>query len=330
MWRKSSSNAEIESEGARLTVASGTSKWRGSQTVLIGGALMLVAFTLPFVAGPYILEVATMALLYMVLCLGLNVVVGYAGLLDLGYAAFFAVGAYTTGILTSQFGWNFWATIPAAATAAAIAGVLIGAPTLRLRSDYLAIVTLGFGEIIRLIARNLEVTGGASGLYAIERPTLFGIKLDQNIDFYFMFLVLLLIVIYVSYSLSRSRIGRAWLCVRFDEDAAAGIGINRVAVKLYAYVVGAVIAALAGTIFAVKMTAVSPESFTFTQSLAILLGVVLGGMGKIPGVILGAAVMTLLPEVMRDAGIYRPLVTAVALLALMLFRPQGLWPDRRA
>jgi branched-chain amino acid transport system permease protein len=330
MQYKSPSEAAVAPRGTLATDVRGVWRGLGGRANMLGGSVLLAACVLPFVADPYVLEVATMALLYIVLCLGLNVVVGYAGLLDLGYAAFFAVGAYTTGILTSQFDWSFWATLPVAAVAAAVAGVVIGMPTLRLRSDYLAIVTLGFGEIMRLIARNLTITGGASGLYGIERPMLFGIRLDRNIDFYFMFLILVVFVIYVSYSLSRSRIGRAWLYVRFDEDAAAGIGINRVAVKLYAYVVGAVIASLAGTIFAVKMTAISPESFTFSQSLAILLGVVLGGMGKIPGVILGAIAMTLLPELMRDAGIYRPLVTAVGLFVLMLFRPQGLWPDGRA
>ncbi|WID95207.1 hypothetical protein QO058_20775 [Bosea vestrisii] len=300
------------------------------RTAQIGVALLISAALLPLVSNSYTLEVGTMILLYMVLCLGLNVVVGYAGLLDLGYAAFFAVGAYSAGILTTQFGFNFWLTVPVAIVAACIAGVIIGAPTLRLRSDYLAIVTLGFGEIVRIIARNLEVTGGASGLIGIQRPSLFGYELNHVAHYYYAFLILVVLTIFVCVSIGRSRIGRAWLYVRYDEDAAAGIGINRVAVKLYAYVTGAVIASIAGTLYAAKMTAISPESFTFMQSLLILLGVVLGGMGKIPGVILGAAVMTLLPEIMREAGTYRPLVTALALLALMLLRPHGLWPDRRA
>lgn len=299
-----------------------------SQT-LAAAALIIVAVALPSFADGYILEVATSALLYVVLCLGLNIVVGYAGLLDLGYAAFFAVGAYTTGILTTEFSVNFWLTVPIAMVSACVAGVVIGAPTLRLRSDYLAIVTLGFGEIVRIIARNLDITGGASGIVGIDRPSIFGFHLSKIQHFYFAFLILAILAVLVSTSVQHSRIGRAWLYVRYDEDAAAGIGINRVAVKLQAYMLGAVIASVAGCFYAAKMTAISPESFTFTQSLLILLGVVLGGMGKIPGVILGAVVMTLLPEVMRDAGTYRPLVTAVALLAIMLFRPHGLWPDRR-
>lgn len=296
----------------------------GAGVLLVGAALAL-----PSVANGYVLEVATSALLYVVLCIGLNIVVGYAGLLDLGYAAFFAVGAYTAGILTTEFAFNFWLTVPVAMVAACVAGIVIGAPTLRLRSDYLAIVTLGFGEIVRIIARNLQITGGASGIVGIDRPSIFGFHLNKIQHFYFAFLSLAILAVLVSYSVERSRIGRAWLYVRYDEDAAAGIGINRVAVKLQAYMLGAVVASVAGCFYAAKMTAISPESFTFTQSLLILLGVVLGGMGKIPGVILGAIVMTLIPEVMRDAGTYRPLVTAIALLGIMLLRPHGLWPDRR-
>jgi branched-chain amino acid transport system permease protein len=301
----------------------------GRSVVLLGVVALAGALVLPHVGNAYITEVATTVLLYVVLCLGLNVVVGYAGLLDLGYAAFFAVGAYTTGILTAEFGFNFWLTIPIAMVAACIAGVIIGTPTLRLRSDYLAIVTLGFGEIVRIIARNLEITGGASGLIGIERPEIFGFRLFQVQHFYYAFLILALITIFVCLSIERSRIGRAWLYVRYDEDAAAGIGINRVSVKLQAYMMGAVIASVAGCLYAAKMTAISPESFTFAQSLIILLGVVLGGMGRIPGVILGAILVALLPELLRGVGTYRPLVTAIALLAIMLYRPTGLWPDKR-
>ncbi len=309
--------------------ATGQSQLPRRSFLLPGVAALACALLLPHFANAYVIEVATTALLYVVLCLGLNIVVGYAGLLDLGYAAFFAVGAYTTGILTSEFGFNFWLTIPVAMAAACLAGIIIGAPTLRLRSDYLAIVTLGFGEIVRIIARNLDITGGASGLVGIERPEILGFKLMQVQHFYYAFLALALLAIFVCLSVERSRMGRAWFYVRYDEDAAAGIGINRVSAKLQAYMTGAVIASVAGCLYAAKMTAISPESFTFNQSLLILLGVVLGGMGRIPGVVLGAILVALLPEVLRGAGTYRPLVTAVALLAIMLFRPNGLWPDRR-
>jgi branched-chain amino acid transport system permease protein len=265
-----------------------------------------------------------------VLCLGLNIVVGYAGLLDLGYAAFFAVGAYTSGILTSHFGVNFWLTIPVAVCVSATAGIIIGGPTLRLRSDYLAIVTLGFGEIVRIIARNLEITGGASGLIGIDRPTIFGFQLSQINHFYYVFLLLAIVACIVSYRLQHSRMGRAWQYVREDEDAAEAMGINRVAVKLYAYVTGAIFGGVAGCFFAAKMTAISPETFTFQQSVLILLGVVLGGMGKIPGVIIGAFALVLFPEVFRDIGSTRILVFAIVMLIIMLYRPEGIWPARKS
>ncbi len=291
--------------------------------------LFIVLLLVPLVASNYELEVLTNAWLYVVLCLGLNIVVGYAGLLDLGYAAFFAVGAYTTGILTARLHVDFWATIPAAILVACIAGVVIGGPTLRLRSDYLAIVTLGFGEMVRIAARNLSITGGASGLVGIERPHLFGIELVRIGQFYIVFLLLAALAWVVSARLQSSRIGRAWRYVRHDEDAAEAMGIDRTMVKLTAYMIGAVFASIAGCFYAAKMTAISPETFSFAQSVLILLGVVLGGMGKIPGVALGALVLTIFPEVFRDVGSMRMLVFAAVLLLMMLFRPHGLWPERR-
>ncbi len=301
---------------------------RNRITVLM--VLAGVAMLLPLISNNYVLEVLTNAWFYAMLCLGLNIVVGYAGLLDLGYAAFFAVGAYTTGILTSQFGVNFWLTIPVAMVSSMIAGVIIGGPTLRLRSDYLAIVTLGFGEIVRIIARNLEITGGASGLIGIERPNFFGIELSQIIHFYYVFLILAILACFVSYRLQHSRLGRAWQYVREDEDAAEAMGIGRVSVKLYAYIIGAMFGGVAGCFFAAKMTAISPETFTFSQSVLILLGVVLGGMGKIPGVIVGAFALVLFPEVFRDLGSMRILVFAIVMLIIMLYRPEGIWPAKKS
>jgi branched-chain amino acid transport system permease protein len=292
-------------------------------------ALLIIAIVIPFKANNYVLEVLANAWFYVVLCLGLNIVIGYAGLLDLGYAAFFAVGAYTTAILTSQFGFNFWLTIPFAVIFATIAGIVIGGPTLRLRSDYLAIVTLGFGEITRIAARNLKITGGASGLIGIDRPNLFGLDLYQISHYYYVFLVLAVLACFVSYRLQHSRLGRAWQYVREDEDAAEAMGINRVMIKLYAYIIGAVFAGIAGCFFAAKMTAISPETFTFNQSVLILLGVVLGGMGKIPGVMIGAFALVLFPEVFRDIGAMRMLVFAVVMLIIMLYRPHGIWPEKR-
>ncbi len=315
-----------------IQAVQGVSNWLAPQRnrIMILAVLAMAATALPAVANNYVLEILSNAWFYVVLCLGLNIVVGYAGLLDLGYAAFFAVGAYTTGILTSQFGVNFWLTIPVAVVCSMAAGIIIGGPTLRLRSDYLAIVTLGFGEIVRLCARNLEITGGAGGLIGIERPYFFGIHLSQITHFYYVFLALAVLACFCSYRLQHSRLGRAWQYVREDEDAAEAMGINRVGAKLYAYVIGAVFGGVAGCFFAVKMTAISPETFMFQQSVLILVGVVLGGMGKIPGVIIGAFALVLFPEVFREIGSMRMLVFAVVMLVIILYRPEGIWPAKRS
>ena len=291
--------------------------------------VILVAMAVaPFIFGNYGTVILTNALLYVLLALGLNVVVGYAGLLDLGFAAFFAVGAYTVGITTLHFGLNFWLALPLAVVFAIIAGVVIGAPTLRLRSDYLAIVTLGFGEIVRITARNLRETGGASGLIGIDSPWLFGWHIKTSLDFYYVFCVLVILGVIVSVRLANSRLGRAWLYVRHDEDAAEAMGIDRVKVKLAAYIVGAIYGSIGGAFFAANLGAISPESFSFRQSVLILMAVILGGMGKIPGVILGAFIVILAPELLRDFGDLRLLIFAVGLLLIMLFRPSGIWPTR--
>jgi branched-chain amino acid transport system permease protein len=310
----------------RLFVFFDDRRWRYSAYAL----LLAAAAAIPAFGNTYVLEILANSFFYIVLCLGLNIVVGFAGLLDLGYAAFFAVGAYTTGILTSEAGWNFWLTIPAAAVFSSIAGVVIGGPTLRLRSDYLAIVTLGFGEITRIVARNLKsITGGPSGLIGIHRPTLFGLELRQIHHYFYAFLVLVVVAIFVSHRLQHSRLGRAWQYVREDEDAAEAMGIDRVAIKLYAYVIGAIFAGVAGCFYAAKMTAISPETFQFMQSATILMAVVLGGMGKIPGMIVGALALVLFPEIFRGIGSMRMLVFGALLIVMMIFRPQGLWPERK-
>lgn len=290
--------------------------------------LLGVLAAVPAFANNYYLEVLSEAWFYVLLCLGLNIVVGYAGLLDLGYAAFFAVGAYTAGIVTLRLGLSFWLSLPISVIAASIAGVIIGGPTLRLRSDYLAIVTLGFGEMVRISVRNLAVTGGASGLVGINRPYLLGYHLNSIGAYYYIFLLLAVLGVIASHRLENSRIGRAWKYVRSDEDAARAMGINHALVKLAAYILGAIFAAIGGCFYAAKMTAISPETFTFNQSLLILLGVVLGGRGKIPGVILGALVIVIFPELFRDIGSMRMLVFAISLLLIMLFRPAGIWPEK--
>jgi branched-chain amino acid transport system permease protein len=288
----------------------------------------VVLFCLPMITSMYFMEVMTTVWFHVIVCLGLNIIVGFAGLLSLGYAAFFAVGAYTTGIMILRFGISFWLTLPVSVFMAIIAGLAIGGPTLKLRSDYLAIVTLGFGEIIRLAARNLEITGRATGLVGIDRPTLFGMALYKINHFYYAFLIVAILAVFISYRLQDSRLGRAWKCIREDEDAAEAMGINVVAVRLYAFVIGSVFGAIAGSFMAIKMTAISPESFLFTQSVMILLAVVLGGMGKIPGVMLGAFAVVVFPEVFRGIGQYRMLIFGALLLVLMIYRPQGLWPER--
>lgn len=290
--------------------------------------LLVLSIILPFFLNNYWLDVATLVLFYIVLTQGLNVVVGYTGLLDLGYAAFFAVGAYTTAILMTTFGWSFWFTLPVAIVFAAISGVIIGGPTLRLRSDYLAIVTLGFGEIIRILAINLEITGSAAGIYGIPRPNIFGYTIKSQIDFYFLILMIAILSIIAVSRIGKSRIGRAWIYIREDEDAAEAMGINRVRLKLLSYITGAIIGSLAGCVFAVKMSAIAPESFNFHQSVMILLAVVLGGLGSISGVVIGAILVIVIPEALRSIEDFRFLMFGIALVVMMIFRPQGLWPAK--
>ncbi|TMI80139.1 MAG: branched-chain amino acid ABC transporter permease [Bacillati bacterium ANGP1] len=291
-------------------------------------AAVLVAIVLPIAGTPYLIDVGTLVLVYVILGLGLNVVVGYAGLLDLGYAAFFAIGAYTTALLMVDYHWPFWVTLPVAALLTALSGIIIGTPTLRLRSDYLAIVTLGFGEIVRIAATNLTFTGGPEGVYGIPHPRIGMFVLRSPQAMYVLAMAFALLVLVGSYNLARSRLGRAWLAIREDEAAAQAAGIYPVYFKLMAYVLGAVFAGAAGSFFAVKLTAINPSSFTFIQSVTILMVIILGGMGSLPGVILGAAVIVMLPEALRAFDQVRMFAFGIGLIALMLIRPQGLWPSR--
>ena len=287
---------------------------------------------LPLVSDNYLQNVLWNAMFYMLLALGLNVIFGYCGLCDLGYAAKFAIGAYTTGILMKSFAWSFWLTLPVSIVVSAIAAIIIGAPTLKLRSDYLAIVTLGFAEIVRITARNLNITGSAQGLVAIARPNLFGLHLTKIIHWYYVFLVLVVLFVFVTYRIRNSRFGRALAYIREDEDAAQAMGVNATRYKLYAYIIGAVLGGITGSFYAVKMTNISPTSFDFTQSANILLAVILGGMGKIPGVIAGAAFFAIFPELFRDipiVGNMRMLFFGLLLIVVMITRPQGLWPEKR-
>jgi branched-chain amino acid transport system permease protein len=268
------------------------------------------------------------ALMYVMLGLGLNIVVGLAGLLDLGYVAFYAVGAYSYALLNHHFGLGFWAALPVGASLAFLFGILLGFPVLRLRGDYLAIVTLGFGEIIRLILENWnEFSFGPSGIAGISRPGLFGVdlSLDQHtIYLYYIVVALVLVTIFVVGRLRNSRIGRAWIALREDEVACQAMGIDKTRTKLTAFALGATWAGFVGCIFAAKTTFINPASFTFMESAIILSIVVLGGMGSIIGVIVGALVLILLPEYLRAFSEYRMLVFGASMVLIMVFRPQGI------
>ncbi|NNM52201.1 MAG: ABC transporter ATP-binding protein [Pseudomonadales bacterium] len=322
---------------------------------------MLLALLLPWIVhaglGPFWVRTLDFALLYAMLALGLNTVVGFAGLLDLGYIAFYAVGAYTYALLDSpQFGlhWSFWVVLPLCSLMAAFFGVLLGTPTLRLRGDYLAIVTLGFGEIVRLFMNNLDqpvnITNGPQGISGIDPLPLGRGFMDQGLSvgswhvdasilYYLVFLGVLWFLYVIAYRLQHSRTGRAWVALREDEMAAAAMGIPLRNIKLLAFALGASFGGLAGGLFAAFQGFVSPESFSLMESIMVLCMVVLGGMGHLPGVIFGAVLLTLMPEVLRslapllgghgiDPENLRMLIFGCCLIVVMIFRPQGLWPSR--
>ena len=292
--------------------------------ILIG--LIVVGF--PFFFSTYQTNIMTTALIYVVLGLGLNIVVGLAGLLDLGYVAFYAVGAYTYALLNHHFGLNFWTVLPIGALLGATFGILLGFPVLRLRGDYLAIVTLGFGEIIRLILENWnEFSFGPSGISSIPRPGFFGVTMSLEAAttyIYFLMIGLTLFTIFVVNRLQNSRIGRAWIALREDEIACQAMGIDKTRTKLTAFALGATWAGMVGVIFAAKTTFINPASFTFLESAIILSIVVLGGMGSIIGVIIGAFVLILLPEYLRAFSNYRMLIFGAIMVIMMVFRPQGI------
>ncbi len=303
--------------------------------------LLAVAFCYPFFTGRYAQDVATNVMIYICLGLGLNVVVGLAGMLDLGYIAFYGVGAYTYALLNIHFGMSFWICLPIAATLALLAGCFIGYPTLRMRGDYLAIVTLGFGEIVRILLNNwMSLTNGPNGILGINPPSIFipnfegGFSIEvlylKKLHYlYYVALFLAIITIISVRHLNYSRIGRAWESIREDETAAELMGVNTFKLKLLAYAMGALFAGMAGAFFCARMRFVSPESFTFLESAMVLSMVVLGGMGSIPGIILGAAALIVLPEVFREFETYRMLVFGMSMVVMMLFRPAGLIPAKR-
>ncbi len=303
--------------------------------------VFVFAVAFPMMTGRYGHDVAISVLIYVCLGLGLNIVVGLAGLLDLGYIAFYGVGAYTYALMSLHFGLSFWLCLPIAGLLAAVAGCIIGYPTLRMRGDYLAIVTLGFGEIVRLILNNwMQLTNGPNGIMSINRPTIYWpdfmdgfafelLKIKKLWALYYVILAIAIFTILSVYRLNFSRIGRAWEAIREDETAAELMGVNTFLLKLLAYAMGATFAGFAGAFFAARMRFVGPESFTFLESAMVLAMVVLGGMGSIPGVILGVLALVALPEAFREFELYRMLVFGGVMTAMMLIRPAGIWPAKR-
>ncbi|RLC07434.1 MAG: branched-chain amino acid ABC transporter permease [Deltaproteobacteria bacterium] len=294
-------------------------------------AVFIIAF--PFIFSMYQTNIMTTALIYVVVGLGLNIVVGLAGLLDLGYVAFYAVGAYSYALLNHHFGLGFWMALPLGAMFAFLFGVVLGFPVLRLRGDYLAIVTLGFGEIIRLVLENWNAFSfGPSGIANIPRPGFFGmdLSLSQSITYvYFVMIGLVIFTVFVVKRLQDSRLGRAWIALREDEVACQAMGIDKTRTKLSAFALGATWAGIGGVVFAAKTTFINPASFTIWESIIILCVVVLGGMGSILGVILGALVLILLPEYLRAFSEYRMLIFGATLVIMMVFRPEGIITDVR-
>ncbi len=295
--------------------------------------VVLLAGVFPWTVSTYQTNIMISALIYVVLGLGLNIVVGLAGLLDLGYVAFYAVGAYAYALLNYHFGLGFWTVLPLGAILGLVCGVLLGFPVLRLRGDYLAIVTLGFGEIIRLVLENWnEFSFGPSGISNIPRPGLFGIEFGvegATLYIYYLMLMLVIFTIFVVNRLKNSRIGRAWMALREDEIACQAMGIDKTKTKLTAFALGASWAGMVGVVFAAKTTFINPASFTFLESAIILSIVVLGGMGSILGVILGAFILILLPEYLRAFSEYRMLIFGATMVLMMVFRPQGLVSSER-
>jgi branched-chain amino acid transport system permease protein len=270
--------------------------------------------------------------MFVLMALGLNIVVGKSGLLDLGYVAFFAIGAYSQAILSTLYGWNTWTVLPVGMGLAMISGVILGLPALRLRGDYLAIITLGFGEIVRIIAVNISITGGPNGLPGIPNPPdVLGVKFDlmHSRNFFYLVLILILLTIWMVRRFTIRRPGRAWEAIRQDEDVASLMGVNTLVYKLWSFVIGAAVGGAAGVVYASKVMVISPDMFKFEVSILILACVVFGGIGNIWGVILGAAVLAYIPERIRFLTEARQLVFGVVLIIMMNLRPDGLLPRKK-
>jgi branched-chain amino acid transport system permease protein len=294
-------------------------------------SLVLLAIVLPLPLDNYLRAVLWQAGIYVLLGLSLNIIVGYAGLFQLGHAAFYAIGAYAVGILNLRFGVPIFLGLPVAVALAGLAGYLISRPILHLRGDYLCIVTIAFGEIVRmLLVNNIGgITGGANGLFGIAQPRLFGLAFRTVLSHYYLVLFFVLITIVAMRRLENSRLGRAWMYVREDELAAEAMGVDTVRVKAIAFVLGSAWAGLAGVLYASRITVISPDLSRFLESVIMFCIVVLGGTGSIPGVFVGTLGMVVLPEVFRFVKDWRDGFVGLAMVLMMIFRPVGLWPSRR-
>ncbi len=325
IYRKEAGTAVRQAFQERLRLFSQTKR---SRKAIALAAVFIFAALFPFIFSTYQTSIMISALMYVMLGLGLNIVVGLAGLLDLGYVAFYAAGAYCYALLNHHFGVGFWAALFLAGALAAVMGILLGFPVLRLRGDYLAIVTLGFGEIIRLVLENWnEFSFGPSGIAGIDRPWDFGLAFTLRGHTIYLYYIVCLLVVFSMVVVSRlrnSRIGRAWIALREDEIACEAMGIDKTRTKLTAFALGATWAGFGGCLLAAKTTFINPASFTFMESAIILSIVVLGGMGSISGVILGAFILILMPEYLRAFSEYRMLAFGAAMVIIMVFRPQGL------
>ena len=292
--------------------------------------VLAAAVIAPLFSSSYLIDVLTSALLYAMLATALNITVGLTGVLVLGFIGFYAVGAYTTGLLTAKFALaGFWIAMPLSGLIAMLCGVLLGIPALRLKGDYLAVVTLGFGEIVRIFLTNMNAfTGGPNGILGIKRPSLFFFKVDEPLNFYYFALVFLVMIAFIVSRIVNSRYGRAWIAIRENEMAAGALGINVFQKHLLSFSLSAFFGGIAGSLFAVKQGFISPDSFTFYESVLVLCMVVLGGIGNVVGSITGALLLIVLPEFLREFAFYRMLAFGAVMIAFMVFRPHGLLGSR--
>jgi branched-chain amino acid transport system permease protein len=313
---------------------------RGAARLILGALILILLLAVPTMLGRFYTHTANVAGIFLLMALGLNIVVGLAGLLDLGYVAFFAVGAYTTAVLTSPISpafapeLTFWAALPAVVLAAALAGIIVGTPVLRMRGDYLAIVTLGFGEITRLIVLSdwaAPVFGAARGIRQIPNITIPAVNVEivDPQQLFYVILVFVGLAVYISYALQDSRMGRAWMAIREDETVAEAMGVNVVAAKLWAFIIGAVLASFGGALFATQIGSMFPHTFSVIVSITILVVIITGGIASVPGVIVGSLVLVGLPEILRQFEEYRYLIYGALLIFMMLNRPEGFIPSRR-